>query len=413
MHAVIRRMSGARPEIIKWLWKSRIPMGQLTLLVGDPKLGKGLVTLDIAARVSGGLPWPDSGERPMCGSVLILSAEDGSGDTLRPRLEVAKADGRRVYFFEAIHDYIAEEDRDVERPFSLTTDIAELKKQIKRRSDVRLVIINPLSAYMGSTDTHKNAQVRAVLHRLAKLAIDLRVAVVAVTHNNKNQEVRVMDRATGRIAFVPAAQAVWAVVKDKSNPERRLMLPIKNYFAPDKEGLAYTVVRTAKDVAPRIDWEPEPVRDFDIYEALARNHARPTLFDKVCAWLSKTLQGGPRPTKVLKKRAKMLRFSWKTVEEAKERLGIEAKRVGGIASADHWIWRLPKGLRSQSSDGKDAVPSDEPIERLRLRLSTSQEKEQRGDSGKKFAYVPRTREQMTRRLREHEAYEQELRQESG
>jgi hypothetical protein len=81
---------------VHWLWKDRIPLGKLTVLAGDPKLGKSLLALDIAARVSAGTDFPD-GSRPPVGAVLIISAENDAADTIRPRLEVAGANLDRVF----------------------------------------------------------------------------------------------------------------------------------------------------------------------------------------------------------------------------------------------------------------------------------------------------------------------------
>ena len=72
---------------LEWLWPDRIPLGKLTIIAGDPGLGKSLATLDIASRVSQGEPWPDQTDaiNPK-GDAILLSAEDDLSDTIRPRL---------------------------------------------------------------------------------------------------------------------------------------------------------------------------------------------------------------------------------------------------------------------------------------------------------------------------------------
>ncbi len=114
---------------------------------------------------------------------------------------------------------------------------------------------------MGDTDSHKNAEVRALLARLAELATRCNVALLAVTHLNKASTLPALYRAMGSLAFVAAARAVWAVVKDKDDPlgRRRLFLPLKNNLGDDQSGLAYTLTAQFSDETPIVAWESEPV----------------------------------------------------------------------------------------------------------------------------------------------------------
>ncbi|MFQ5463785.1 MAG: AAA family ATPase, partial [Phycisphaerae bacterium] len=94
---VMLRMVDVSPEPIHWLWPGKIALGKLSMIVGDPGLGKSFLTLDMAARISTGAPWPDSRETPNpAGGVILLSAEDDPGDTIRPRLDAAHADVSRI-----------------------------------------------------------------------------------------------------------------------------------------------------------------------------------------------------------------------------------------------------------------------------------------------------------------------------
>jgi hypothetical protein len=86
---ILLRLNTVEPESIQWLWPGRVAIGKLTLLAGDPGLGKSLVTLDMAARVSQGAAWPDTDEPTAPGGVVLLSAEDDPADTIRPRLDAA------------------------------------------------------------------------------------------------------------------------------------------------------------------------------------------------------------------------------------------------------------------------------------------------------------------------------------
>jgi putative DNA primase/helicase len=228
-------LANVQPEPLHWLWPGRIPLGKLTLIAGDPGLGKSFVTLDVAARVSSGTPWPDlPDEETASGSVILLSAEDDLADTIRPRLDAAGADAARVV---ALKGVLLPESAGVTH-FSLAMDIPQLEEVILQVEDVRLVVIDPVTAYLGRADGHKNAEIRGLLAPLAELASAHRVSVVCVTHLNKAAGTKALYRAMGSLAFAAAARAVWLVTRDKDDPARRLMLPAKMNLAPEVTGLA-------------------------------------------------------------------------------------------------------------------------------------------------------------------------------
>lgn len=100
---VLVRVADVKPEKVSWLWPERIPLGKVTLIAGDLGLGKSFLTLDIAAHVSTGRPWPVSPDTPAeVGSVILLSAEDDIADTIRPRLDAAAADVEKIVFLQAV-----------------------------------------------------------------------------------------------------------------------------------------------------------------------------------------------------------------------------------------------------------------------------------------------------------------------
>ena len=173
-------MADVKPESVQWLWKKRFALGKLSLIAGDPDLGKSLLTLDMAARVSTGTGWPDAPElRTTPGGVVLLSAEDDPADTIRPRLDAAYADARRITLLQAIRD--TDSNGNVKaRAFNLAIDIEALESAIAHVENCRLVIVDPISAYLGKTKSHENAEVRAVLAPLGELAARHGVAVVAV-----------------------------------------------------------------------------------------------------------------------------------------------------------------------------------------------------------------------------------------
>src|SRR5437016_3608686 len=99
--AVVTRLSRIEPAKVRWLWPRRITRGKLTLIIGDPDVGKSFVTLDIAARVSTGRKWPD-GTKGVLGNVILLSAEDAPNDTIFPRLQAMHGDAKHVFILKSI-----------------------------------------------------------------------------------------------------------------------------------------------------------------------------------------------------------------------------------------------------------------------------------------------------------------------
>ena len=178
------RLSDVKPEQVEWLWRERIAIGKLTLIVGDPGQGKSFLTLDIGARVSRAAAWPDNPWEPQpAGDVILLTAEDDLGDTIRPRLDALEADVSRIIAIRGAKFV----DDDNERMVNLSTDLQSIRKVVSEANEPRLLIIDPVSAYLGKTDSHNNAEVRGVLAPLAELASELRIAVVAVSHLRKGE----------------------------------------------------------------------------------------------------------------------------------------------------------------------------------------------------------------------------------
>jgi putative DNA primase/helicase len=334
-------MDTIQPERIDWLWPGKIPSGKVSLLAGDPGLGKSLVTIDMASRVTRGIRWPDSDEPNPPGSVIILSAEDDPADTIRPRLDAARAEVAKVVLMQAIEWYDVDAKKPCTRPFNLERDIPTLDNACEQYPDVKLVIVDPVSAYCGGTDSHKNAEVRGLLAPLAEFAARRRLAVVCVTHLNKSAG-PAMYRSMGSLAFVAVSRAVWGIVKDPSQPSNRLMLPVKCNLSADTTGLAYRIVET--DGVPHLDWDDKPTRiridevlDSDRQPKGNRSAERREAAD----WLRRELEDGAVAATELEERAREVGLKWRTVQHAKDDLGLQSDRKGYGPGA-RWFWKPPE-----------------------------------------------------------------------
>ena len=327
---VLTPLSNVQPQKVRWTWPNRIPEGKLSILAGNPGLGKSFLTLDTAARVSKGDPWPDSDVPNPIGSVVLLSAEDGLADTIRPRLDAAGADVSKIVALEGI----VVRKGSYAREFDLTKDLAALEQAIRRMPDTRLVIIDPITAYMGSTDSHKNAEVRRVLAPLARIAERHHVAVIAVSHLNKNDAQQAIHRTMGSLAFVAAARAVWLVIRHKDQKDKRRLVPCKANLSINPTGLAFEIV----DGVVEFDAEPFEVDSPDDFTS------DKSAMDRAVDMLQDLLKDGRVAATKVFGLAKKRQISVSTLKRAKTRLGITAMKKGSTKFGA-WYWQLPGGSR--------------------------------------------------------------------
>ena len=320
-----RRVSDVEPVELEWLWPGLIPLGKLTLFAGDPGLGKSFVTVDMAARVSRGAEWPDQAGEQQVGSVIILACEDDVADTIRPRLDRAGANVAKI----VVIDSVNAGSRD--RAFSLDDDLPRLRELIAELGDVRLLIIDPISAYLGSVDSHKNAEVRALLAPLADLAAECRLAVVAINHLTKGSG-KAVYRSMGSIAFAAAARAVWNFYKDPDDEKRRLMMPTKMNLAADSYGLAYTIEDGA------VVWFNEPIfstaDDVQARESGDGESSDPWPVE----WLRDRLANGAVAVTQVEKDARSHGITHKQLRTARGTLKV-LKRKSGFEGG--WVIELP------------------------------------------------------------------------
>lgn len=359
------KYSDIHPECVRWLWKDMIALGKLTVIAGMPGQSKSLLTLDLAARVSQGSQMPCSKHRAPQGNVIILSAEDDPGDTIRPRLDAANADVSHIIHLKAVKEI----DGKGERSFDLTKDISLLKQTITQVGNVKLIIIDPVSAYFGTKlDTHKDAHVRAVLMPVKTLAEETGTAVITVMHLSKSSHKDAMMRVNASIGFVGAARAAFLVVKDPEDEgcevgidQHRLFLSIKNNIGDDLKGLKYkleivdleipmkdTKGMTLKEIraesirhraqgplqVPTLKWVGETTLSAN--DALTPQEKEPKTKPED-EWLLEFLADGPKPQKEVEAAASAAGFSKDKLRRARERWKVRAYR-DGFGKGGQWMW---------------------------------------------------------------------------
>lgn len=327
-------VSDVEREHIEWVWPGRLAQGKLTILDGDPGLGKSTLLYDVAARITTGRAMPDGAPTEQ-GGALILSTEDGIGDTIRPRLEVAGADLARCMVVQTI----PEEDGPGRVP--VLPDDLPLLEHAARRVDARLLVIDPLMAHLGSeTNSYRDQDVRRALAPVSEFAERCGLAVVVVRHLNKTGGGSPIYRGGGSIGIIGAARVGLLVGRDPEDEDRLVLASTKNNLAHRSASLAFRVVSAPDDPdTSTIEWEGScPLGASDLLSAPSRGE-RTTAIDEAAEWLKSTLADGPRLASEMYAAAEAAGIKKRVLQKARHRVA-ETERVGGISGSGHWVWSL-------------------------------------------------------------------------
>ena len=317
---------------ILWLWKDRIPLGKLTIFSGNPGCGKTTVLLDIIARYTNGLDWPDGAPNDDClGDVLLLNAEDDPADTLKPRLQGAHAD---LACIDLVESTLHTSEGKYDRQFGLDSDLDQLRELLQRNPKVGLLIIDPISSYLGDADMNKEQKVREVLTPLAKLAEDFEVTIIGNSHFNKRGDVSAQHRTMGAVAFSGVARQTWLFDRDREDKTLFHMMRGKGNLTGKRTGLKYRITEIKLPTGPAaiIDWQGDD--DIDADEALAPLE-KESKMDHALSFLEEYMTD-PRPARDVETKAENRGISRRTLARAKERMGIRSRQLG-----KEWLWELP------------------------------------------------------------------------
>ncbi len=321
------RLSDVKTEKVAWLWYPYIPKGKVTSIEGDPGVGKSWLTTAIAAAISKGQPLPGQHQSQGPQTVLMLSAEDGLGDTIKPRLEALGASLDSIH---ALDEAIVLDDKGLER----------FRRAIKKTQPA-VVFIDPLVAYMGGKiDLHKANEVRVLMRALAQVAEKFGCAIVTLRHLRKSRGGAAIYQGLGSIDITAACRSVLMVGTDSG---RQVVAQAKCNLAKLGSSLAYSIDKgrfrwlgqvsaTAEDLAA----EPD---DRDTRGALT----------EAMDFLREALGKGPLPSADLEEAAKEAGISERTLRRARRRLGARARLKGG-----RWVCSLPP--EGQEPQGQKVGP---------------------------------------------------------
>ena len=323
------RLADVTPEKVKWLWWPRIPFGKLTMIEGDPGLGKSWLTCAIAAAVAQGRGLYGA-EPTEPRNALMLSAEDGLADTIRPRLDSMRADVSRIF---ALDEAIVFDDAGLLR---VEVAICEYKPAI--------VTVDPLVAYLGAgVDMHRANEIRQVMAALARIADKYQCAIVAVRHLTKSAQDRPIYRGIGSIDFVAACRSVLLVGADPNDRQRRALIHIKSNLAEMGESVGYEIRNGS------FFWTGPSDLTAECILAPSVGEKRRTGAGEAEDFLQEALRFGPRPSEQVQKDARVVDISEWNLRKARRKLGIKPRKVGQPGDKDQqWLWELPNTVVGES-----------------------------------------------------------------
>lgn len=310
---------------VAWLWGSRIPLGKITLLEGDPGLGKSTVSLDVAARVSRGAPLEGDREAWDPAGVVLVGAEDGIADTLRPRLEAAGADLARIVAFR------------LERLPTLPADLAPTGpiRAAIRAVEAALLIFDPLMAFLAAgVDSYRDQDVRLVLRELAGLAVETGVAVLIIRHLNKQSGGKALYRGGGSIGITGAARSELLVAADPDNADERILCAVKANLCAEPPSLRFALDATADSV--RVRWLGPSTRRAD--ELVRDGDATSAEIAEAITVLGTLLANGPVAAERCERERKSLGITEWAWRQARRRLKVETRKE---SFSGGWVWSLP------------------------------------------------------------------------
>jgi AAA domain len=334
-----RSCAGGEPKSIDWLWPGYLGRGLLTLLAGDPGVGKSLLALDLAARISTGSGWPASNARAPRGRVLLLASEDDYDHVIIPRLTILGAERGQIAHLSEI------EDRMGALPVDLTVHLSWLEGLLTTDPPA-LVIIDPLHGFLGGVNPNRAEQIRPILTALVRVAERLGFALLAVIHLSKPTDRSALYRLTGSIAQTAAARIVLGVTPDYTGTTRKFLIPLKANLTGLMPSLGFRVFSSLSPAGvPTLDgflWDPDPLSPRLATRALeAWSH--PSLLQRRHRLLTVvgTLQHQAGPgnsilSKDLHRSAKDLGMKVETLCDVLYDLGYGPRQIHG-----GWVWDPP------------------------------------------------------------------------
>ena len=303
---------------IDWLWFPFILFSALTLMEGDPGIGKSFFAMYLAALVSSGGNFPN-GDRVRRGRVLYLSSEDDPSFTMKPRIEKMGGDPSRVRY---LKKYLVFDDPGL---IVLQSEISRFKPD--------LIIVDPLYGFIDAgVNIHSANQIREILSALNEIAQACGAAVVIVRHLRKGVG-KALYQGAGVIDVIGAARSALLVAIDPQNDDLRVVAHLKHNLSARGESYLFELVAKAKNEIPDLVWVGMTELTADDITGVERDGSAR---EDAIEFLRDNLSNGPVAQKEMMERGEKDGHAKRTLDRAKKDLGVFSKKHGSV-----WFWCLP------------------------------------------------------------------------
>lgn len=339
------KMADIVADELVWLWPNRVPLGCVTIFAGDPGIGKSLITLDLAGRGSTGQIFLDGQPNPIRFKTIMMSQEDDKATVIVPRLMAIGADLGMIEALDMVHlEDAAGEQASCERMVNLESDLQLIKQKLEGDPDIKLVIIDPLSNYMGSKSMFRDQEMREVLMPMTKLAQDTGVALIVIMHNSKQQGRNAMNKVGAALGGVGVARIGWSFVKSPDNPEElREMLMMKENLGKFK-GITYKTTERMVEIKGKqlgqavIEFVKNSTLDADSVMATADDPESGRAGGAARLIRQFIQPGGECLATLVYEAAEAKGISERTLKRSRQDLNISTKKT-----KDGWVWVWPAG----------------------------------------------------------------------
>lgn len=316
---------------MSWLWPGFIPEGNLSLIMGEPGVGKSQMAMDIAARITRGGDWPDGTPGKEPGNVVMIETEDALGDTLA-RADAAEANRKRMIVWNEAFD------------LSTPEGIAELERDISDFQDIAALVLSPFGMFFGEIRSYKDTDIRRSMVALLSWAEKRNIAIIGVMHKGAGSKGRSAEDAAGPQAFGRRARVILSALIDINDPEfkrnpkraRRILASAKANNSRDDLELPYKITGvTLPDgtSSSRVQW-----LDAGRTGETGKSDNVVQMGKPPKTWLLDRLANGAEPAAVIEREAEERGIARATLYRAKKQLNVvsDPRGFGGAAK-----WRLP------------------------------------------------------------------------
>lgn len=323
-------------ETLEWLWPGHFPLGMISLLAGDPGIGKSFFSIWMAAQISKGAPWPDIGAPTIQGRSLIFS-EDSISKVQKKRLRLAGADQSKVHWQRGIRP------TDPSKPhglFSVENIGLLLQTAENIGPDLRDVFFDPITDYQGNIDSHKNMDVRGSLQSLSMFAEKSNTAVIMLAHLTKDDAKKAMYRTQGSVGYISSPRAVFCIAPHPESDEGgmwqgvKVFSALKQNYAAKPPSLGFRIVNGEK-----LEFLKDTIElSGDDVLQTAEDRAQSPKTTQCIDFLKDTLSGGPVLAADIAALAGDRGFHHNLLLKARRQLGIKPQKDGFQGQS---LWELP------------------------------------------------------------------------